>query len=118
MEELYQIRYPMLMLITPKQAFDQHLRDIYLITEGTVAEILPNDTTGIPHQRFIIITPEGDSILVVHNIEKGEPLDIRIGEKLHIEGTYVWNRFGGLIHETHIGHNKNQPEGLITRNTV
>jgi hypothetical protein len=118
MEELYQIRYSMLMLITPKQAFEQQLRDIYLITEGTIAEILPNDTTGIPHQRFIIITPDGQSMLIVHNIERGEPLDLLIGQKLHIEGTYVWNPRGGLIHETHIGHNKNRPEGLIIKNTV
>lgn len=102
------------MLITPAQAFEQHLRDIYITAEGIVAEILPEDTLGTPHQRFILLTPSGQTILIAHNIDKGDQFEVRLGDKLHVEGTYVWNRHGGLIHETHVGINKNQPEGTIT----
>lgn len=103
------------MLITPKQAFDEHLRDIYLTTEGTVAEVLPDDTVGVPHQRFIILTATGQTLLIVHNIDRGNQLDIVVGDKIQVEGTYVWNRHGGIIHETHIGHNKDQPEGSLRK---
>jgi hypothetical protein len=103
------------MLLTPKQAFDQHLRDIFMIADGIIAEILPNDETGVPHQRFILLTPEPQTLLIVNNIEQGQPLDIRVGDKIHVEGTYVWNKYGGLIHETHLGVNKRQPDGLIAK---
>ena len=101
------------MQITPQQAFEQQLRNIYLTVDGTVAEILPDDTTGVPHQRFILLTQSGQTILIVHNIDKGDQFEVKLGQHLHIEGTYVWNRHGGLIHETHVGLNKKQPEGSI-----
>ena len=102
------------MLITPQKAFEQKLRDIYIEAEGTVAEILPDDTLGMPHQRFIILTPEGLSLLIVHNIDYGNQIEIQVGDKIKVTGTYVWNRHGGLIHQTHLGTKTTAPEGLIT----
>lgn len=101
------------MLITPQQAFEQKLRDIYLTAEGIVAEILPDDTIGTPHQRFILLTPTDQTILIVHNIDRGDQFEVKLGDHLKVEGTYVWNHRGGLIHETHLGINKNQPDGSI-----
>jgi hypothetical protein len=101
------------MLITPKQAFEQHLRDIFITTDGIVSEILPDEIKGIQHQRFLIITETGQSLLVVYNIHQNIRLDVKVGLKIHVEGTYVWNRYGGIIHETHSNVNKAQPDGSI-----
>jgi len=101
------------MLITPKKAFEQKLRDIYLEAEGSVAEILPDDTTGVPHQRFIILTETGQTLLIVHNIDYGNQIEIYIGNKIKATGTYVWNRHGGLIHQTHQGTKTVAPTGQI-----
>jgi len=103
------------MLITTQEAFEQKLRDIFIISEGIVAEMLPNDITGVPHQRFIILTSSGQTLLIVHNIDRGDQIDINIGDKVHVEGTYVWNHYGGIIHETHVGLNKHQPEGSLVK---
>lgn len=109
------------MLITPEKAFEQKLRDIYIEAEGTVAEILPDDTIGMPHQRFIILTPTGQTILIVHNIDYGNQMEIYVGDKIKVTGTYVWNHRGGLIHQTHLGTKTHAPEGeirIITKKTA
>jgi hypothetical protein len=64
------------------------------------------------------MTESGQTLLIVNNIQDGHPVEIRVGSKVHVEGTYVWNRHGGLIHETHLGLHKNQPEGTIEKSEV
>lgn len=101
------------MLITPEKAFAQHFRDIFISTHGTITEIMPDDTTGIPHQRFLIKTESNHSLLIIYNIENNTRLKIAVGDYIHVEGTYVWNKYGGIIHETHSDINKNHPDGSI-----
>lgn len=69
---------------------------------GTVIRVLPDDTQGERHQRFILRLPSGDTLLVAHNIDvapRVEPL--RIGDTVEYQGEYVWNAQGGLVHWTH-----------------
>lgn len=101
------------MLITPKQAYEQNLRDIFITTDGVVYEIMPDDTTGVKHQRFLIHTDNGHSLLIVYNIDDNPRLELKTGDKVHVEGTYIWNRYGGIIHETHKDINKDHPDGKI-----
>jgi hypothetical protein len=101
------------MLITPAQAFDQHLHNIYLTASGTVAEILPDDLIGVKHQRFILLTPEGQTILIVYNISNNVKINLKVGDKIQVSGTYMWNKYGGMLHETHSGVNKDHPDGQI-----
>jgi hypothetical protein len=101
------------MLLTAEQAFKQQLRNIFLSVEGIVAEVMPDDITGVKHQRFIILTSTGQTILIVYNIDNNPKIDIRVGQKIHAEGTYMWNKYGGLLHETHAKVNKSHPDGKI-----
>ncbi len=101
------------MLITPEKAFEQHLSNIFITAEGTVAEVLPDDETGVKHQRFLILTGNRHSLLIVYNIDRNPPLELKVGDQIHVEGTYVWNKYGGIIHETHSDVNKDHPDGQI-----
>jgi hypothetical protein len=101
------------MLITPEKAFAQQLRNVFLTVDGIIAEILPDDETGIKHQRFIILTESGQTLLIIYNMDQTPKLDLHVGAKVHVEGTYMWNRFGGLLHETHADINKPHPDGTI-----
>ncbi len=76
-------------------------------------EILPNEYIGVKHQRFIIQTKDKQSILILYNISNNISLNIKLGDKVAVDGTYVYNRYGGLIHETHSNINKDQPDGKI-----
>ncbi|MDQ3098522.1 MAG: DUF3465 domain-containing protein [bacterium] len=101
------------MLITPEKAFEKNLRDIFITTDGTVVEVMPDDLNGVKHQRFLILTASRHSLLIIYNIDSNPRLNISVGDKIHVEGTYVWNRYGGIIHETHSDIHKDQPDGGI-----
>lgn len=74
---------------------------------GTVIRVLPDDTRGGRHQRFILRLASGDTLLVAHNIDLAPRVaPLRIGDTIEYRGEYVWNAQGGLVHWTH-----RDPEG-------
>lgn len=84
------------------RAFDQRQSDVQVEGEGTVSRILPDDTVGSPHQRFIVQLASGQTILIEHNIELAPRIDgLKVGDAVSFSGEYVWNDKGGLIHWTH-----------------
>jgi hypothetical protein len=74
-----------------------------LITvQGTVDRLLPDDRQGSPHQRFVVRTPRGQTLMVAHNVDLAPRLDgLRKGDTVTLYGEYVWNNHGGLMHWTH-----------------
>lgn len=84
-----------------EEAFESHHFDVPLTAEGKVIKILPGDHEGIHHQRFIVQVHSGRTVLVVHNLERAYRAPVKIGDKVEVHGSYVWNKFGGIIHNTH-----------------
>jgi hypothetical protein len=74
-----------------------------LITvQGTVDRLLPDDREGSPHQRFVVRTPSGQTLMVAHNIDLAPRLEgLHKGDTVTVYGEYVWNNHGGLMHWTH-----------------
>jgi hypothetical protein len=69
---------------------------------GRVQRLLADDRDGSPHQRFIIVTDSGISLLIAHNIALAPRLEgLAIGAAVEVQGDYEWNDKGGLIHWTH-----------------
>ena len=69
---------------------------------GTVESLLPDDNTGRRHQKFIIRTGSGQTLLVAHNIEIASRLNgLQVGDLVSFNGQYEWNMKGGLVHWTH-----------------
>ncbi len=69
---------------------------------GLVEAILPDDLEGSRHQRFIIRMSNGNTVLIVHNIDLAARIDsLRKGDRISVKGEYEWNDRGGLIHWTH-----------------
>jgi hypothetical protein len=69
---------------------------------GRVQRLLADDREGSPHQRFIIVTDNGISLLIAHNIALAPRLDgMATGDTVEVQGEYEWNEKGGLIHWTH-----------------
>jgi hypothetical protein len=83
-------------------AFKNHESNIQVLGQGTVVRILPDDTKGIPHQRFIIKLASSQTLLVAHNIEIAQRIDgLRVGDEIQFSGEYKWNEQGGVVHYTH-----------------
>jgi len=82
-------------------------------TVGDVTRILTDDTEGSRHQRFVITTNDGVSVLIAHNIDLAPTVPIKVGDQVSIHGQYEWNNKGGVLHWTHHDPSNSHPEGWI-----
>ena len=96
------------------RAFANHARDIRVDGSGSVSRVLSDDNQGERHQRFLVLLPTGQSILIVHNIEIAPRVDnLRVGDEIEFEGEYVWNERGGLVHWTHHDPSRRHRPGWV-----
>ncbi len=85
-----------------QKAFEEQARGRIIATSGVVERILADDRDGSPHQRFIIRTSGGLSVLVAHNLDLAPRLDgLAPGDGVTVRGEYEWNDKGGVMHWTH-----------------
>ena len=83
-------------------AIENHASNVDVEGQGTVATILPDDTTGKRHQRFIVRLKSGQTILIAHNIDLAERVSsLKEGDVVTFSGVYEWNPKGGVVHWTH-----------------
>jgi len=87
--------------LTVLQAFQEKKSHLFLETSGRVIKLLPDDQQGSRHQRFLIKTDDGPTLLVSHNIDLSERVPLKPGIPVQIRGEYIWNTKGGLMHWTH-----------------
>jgi hypothetical protein len=81
---------------------------------GRVQRLLADDREGSAHQRFIIATSSGVTLLVAHNIDLAPRLDgLAAGDPVEVYGEYEWNDQGGLIHWTHKDPGGNHSPGYV-----
>ena len=93
--------------------FDEQRSGVMVSTVANVTRILKDDTQGSRHQRFLIKTTEGLTLLVAHNIDLAPRVPLEVNDQVSISGQYEWNNKGGVLHWTHHDPNNNHPEGWI-----
>jgi hypothetical protein len=85
-----------------REAFEQRAKGRMLQAEGRVIRLLADDREGSPHQRFIIETNDGLTLLVAHNLGLAPRLEgLVVGEVVRVFGEYEWSAQGGVMHWTH-----------------
>jgi hypothetical protein len=83
-------------------AFSNRESNLQVAGQGIVIKILPDDTSGSRHQRFIVELSSGQTLLVAHNIDVAPRIDsLRVGDAVQFFGEYEWNQKGGVLHWTH-----------------
>jgi len=87
--------------MTVEEAFARRMHGVPLSAEGKVIRILEDDTDETPHQKFIIEPPGSHTILIANNLLRSYRIPVKTGDEVEIHGSYVWNKYGGLIHNTH-----------------
>lgn len=85
-----------------RSAFESQASGLQVMGSGEVVKVLADDNKGSRHQRFILRTTFGQTILVAHNIDLADRLDnLKVGDQVEFNGEYEWNEQGGVIHWTH-----------------
>lgn len=96
------------------RAFRERAAGRLLVVEGVIRRLLPDDRDGSPHQRFIIVTEAGQSLLVAHNLDLAPRLDgLSVGERVRVYGEYEWNPQGGVMHWTYDDPRGVHPAGYV-----
>lgn len=85
-----------------RAAYENQRSDLQIRGDGEVIEVLSDDHDGSRHQRFILRTSTGQTILVAHNVDLAARVeDLKVGDRIEFNGEYDWNTKGGVIHWTH-----------------
>ena len=86
----------------PQREAQESVSGQMLRVTGRVQRLLADDRDGSPHQRFIIVSDDGRSLRVAHNLDLAPRLDgLKVGESVLVYGEYEWNPQGGVLHWTH-----------------
>jgi hypothetical protein len=71
-------------------------------SEGTVIRVLPDDTKGSRHQRFLVRLSTGRTVLIAHNIDLAPRVQgLSEGDTVTFSGEFEDNDKGGVVHWTH-----------------
>ena len=98
-------------------AYTRRLQDVPVEASGRVLKVLPDDNQGSRHQRFLLDTGLGHSLLVAHNIDLAPRVEgLQRGDIVQFKGEYVWNEKGGVLHWTHHDPDGSQPGGWLKHN--
>lgn len=84
--------------------------------QGTVIKNLKDDQEGDRHQKFLVAVAKDLTLLVSHNIDVASRVPTREGDVVKVQGEYVWNNRGGVIHWTHHDPNDRKTGGWIELN--
>ena len=83
-------------------AYKNKLANIQVRSAGRVVATLPDDNQGNRHQKFILELPNGQTVLVAHNIDLAPKIDyLKKGDEVEFYGEYEYSNKGGVIHWTH-----------------
>lgn len=97
-----------------RAAFEARASNRMLHVDGEVERVLPDDREGSPHQRFIVRTADGLTLLLAHNLDLAPRLEgLQRGDRVRVYGEYEWNPQGGVIHWTHDDPRGVHPAGYI-----
>jgi len=94
-------------------AQQNHARNVEVTLTAPVRKLLPDDTEGLKHQRFLLQLSNGSTVLVAHNIGEAAAVPLEPGQLVTVHGEFIWNQKGGVIHWTHHSDNGRHEGGFI-----
>lgn len=81
-----------------------------------VVKVLPDDTTGLEHQKWVVRLSDGQNIEAVYNTDMCPHVPIQVGDIVAMGGMFLWTNQGGLIHWLHHDPRGNRPDGYVMVN--
>ena len=98
-------------------AYQNQQSNVQVKGKGRVIRVLPDDTEGSRHQKFILKLPSGQTLLVSHNIDLAPRIrSLREGDTVEFYGEYEWSQRGGVVHWTHHDPGGRHEHGWLKHN--
>lgn len=95
-------------------AYAARRSDVPVEGSGVISRLLPDDSHGSRHQRFLLRTASGPTVLVAHNLDLAPRIaGLAVGAPLRFKGEYEWNDKGGVLHWTHRAPRGGHADGWI-----
>jgi hypothetical protein len=91
----------------------EHARSAEVTVLAPVCRLLPDDTVGLQHEKFLLSLTNGTTILVAHDTSYAPRVPLQLGSVVRIHGEYIWNPKGGLVHWTHLSDSPFHDSGWI-----
>lgn len=86
---------------------------VELTVRAPVLKMLPPDTIGLQHERFLLRLSNDSTVLVAHDTSIAPEVPLSAGDVPVVHGEYIWNDKGGVIHWTHHADRGSHPGGWI-----
>ncbi len=83
-----------------------------------VTKVLPDDTSGNKHQRWMLQLSNGQALLAVFNIDEWKRVPLKTGDIVDVGGQFIWTDRGCLIHWLHEDPEGHRPDGYVVLNGV
>lgn len=81
-----------------------------------VTQILPDDTSGLQHQKWMVRLSNGKLLQAVYNSDMCPRVPVKVGDVVAMGGMFIWTNQGGLIHWLHHDPRGNRPDGYVMLN--
>lgn len=90
-------------------------RNVYYLEAANlkVTRLLPDDSSGLPHQKFLVTTSKGQKVLCVYNLDKGQRIPLKEGDDVGVGGEFKWTSQGALMHWLHADDRGRRPDGYV-----
>lgn len=109
------------------QVIDEHASDSDIVravndqrrvdyVEGgsmVVSKILPDDRSGLQHQKWVVRLSNGKQMQAVYNLDMCPRVQLKEGDKIAMGGQFVWTNKGALLHWLHHDPRGNRPDGFV-----
>lgn len=81
-----------------------------------VSKVLPDDRSGLQHQKWVVRLSNGKQMEAVYNLDMCPRVQIKEGDKIAMGGQFVWTNKGALLHWLHHDPRGNRPDGFVYAN--
>jgi hypothetical protein len=81
-----------------------------------VVKLLPDDTNGLQHQKWIVRLSNGSTMQAVYNLDMCEYVQLKVGDVISMGGQFIWTKGGGLLHWLHFDPREKRPDGFVEVN--
>ena len=78
-----------------------------------VTRILPDDNSGLPHQRWYVRLSNGKEIIAIYNSDMGQRLPLQTGLVMALGGEFKMTNMGPMIHWLHSDPKGTRPNGYV-----